>query len=159
MGSHAARLAVRLISEEPLLASINRLVHEYELKDDLDSAWAARPLGLVRDRGQTVLLLEDPGGEPLSRLIGPPLEPGKFLRLAIALSAALGRLHERGLNHKDLKPANVLVNPATDQVWLTGFGIASRLPREQQPPEPPDFIRGNASVYGAGANGSYESLC
>ena len=130
------------MSEEPLLASVHRLVHEYELKDDLDSAWAARPLGLIRDRGQTVLLLEDPGGEPLSRLIGPPLELGKFLRLAIALSAALGRLHERGLNHKDLKPANVLVNPATDQVWLTGFGIASRLPREQQSPEPPDFIPG-----------------
>ena len=82
-------LAVRLISEEPLLASINRLVHEYELKDDLDSAWAARPLGLIRDRGQTVLLLEDPGGEPLSRLIGLPLAPGKFLRLAIALSLLL----------------------------------------------------------------------
>ena len=71
-------LAVHLMSEEPLLASVNRLVHEYELKDDLDSAWATRPLGLVRDRGQTVLLLEDPGGEPLSRLIGLPLEPGKI---------------------------------------------------------------------------------
>ena len=70
------------------------------------------------------------------------MEIGRFLRLAVAMSAALGRLHESGLIHKDIKPANVLVDSATGQVWLTGFGIASRLPRERQSPEPPEFIAG-----------------
>ena len=70
------------------------------------------------------------------------MEIEKFLRLAVSLAAALGRLHERGLIHKDIKPTNILVNSATDQVWLTGFGIASRLPRERQSPEPPEFIAG-----------------
>jgi serine/threonine protein kinase len=70
------------------------------------------------------------------------MEVGTFLRLAVALSAAVGRLHERGLIHKDIKPANVLVNSATGQVWLTGFGIASRLPRERELPEPPEVIAG-----------------
>jgi serine/threonine protein kinase len=36
----------------------------------------------------------------------------------------------------------VLVHSATGQVWLTGFGIASRFPRERQSPEPPEFIAG-----------------
>src|SRR5262249_45693749 len=66
---------------------------------------------------------------------------GRFLRFAAALAAALGRLHERGLVHKDFKPANVLVN-SKDQVRLTGFGITSRLPRERQAPEPPEIIAG-----------------
>ena len=70
------------------------------------------------------------------------MEVGRFLRLAVALSAALGRLHERGLIHKDIKPANILVDVATDQIKLTGFGIASRLPRERQAPWPPEFIAG-----------------
>src|SRR3984893_8737558 len=70
------------------------------------------------------------------------METGQFLRLAVALSAALGRLHGSGLIHKDIKPANVLVDSATGRVWLTGFGIASRLPRERQSPEPPEFIAG-----------------
>jgi serine/threonine protein kinase len=70
------------------------------------------------------------------------MEVGRFLHIAVALSAALNRLHERGLIHKDIKPTNVLVNAATGQVWLTGFGIASRLPRERQPLEPPEFIAG-----------------
>jgi serine/threonine protein kinase len=41
-----------------------------------------------------------------------------------------------------VKPANVLVNSVTGQVRLIGFGIASRLRREHQPPEPPEFIAG-----------------
>jgi serine/threonine protein kinase len=44
--------------------------------------------------------------------------------------------------HKDIKPANVLVNSATGQVWLMGFGIASRLPRERQSPDSPEFLEG-----------------
>jgi serine/threonine protein kinase len=51
-------------------------------------------------------------------------------------------LHERGLIHKDIKPANVLVSSATEQVWLTGFGIASRVARERQSPKHPEFIAG-----------------
>ena len=87
-------------------------------------------------------MLEDPGGEPLARLLGQPWEITSFLRVAIGLAAALGRLHERGLIHKDVKPAHILVNAATGAVWLTGFGIASRLPRERQAPEPPEVIAG-----------------
>ena len=126
----------------PTLESINRLTHEFELKDYLDGAWALRPVELVRERGRTMLVVEYAEGEPLERLVGQPMEIGRFLRLAVALSAALGQLHGRGLIHKDIKPANVLVDPATGQVWLTGFGIASRLPRERQSPAPPEFIAG-----------------
>src|SRR5262249_51177862 len=137
-----AVLVVLPVAEHPTPGSLNRLTHEYEVKDDLEDAGAGGPLGLGRERGQTMLVLKDPGGEPLDRLIGPPMEVGRFLRLAVALSAALGRLHERGLVHKDLKPSHVLVNSASGQVWLTGFGIASRLLRERQSPDPPEFIAG-----------------
>jgi len=70
------------------------------------------------------------------------MELTQFLRLAVGLSVALGQLHGRSLIHKDIKPANVLVNCETGQVWLTGFGIASLHPRERQSPEPPEFIAG-----------------
>jgi predicted ATPase len=70
------------------------------------------------------------------------MEMGRFLRLAVGLAAALGKLHQRGLVHKDIKPSHILVDCADGQVRLTGFGIASRLPRERQAPEPPEFIAG-----------------
>jgi len=129
-------------SEHPTLESINRLIREYELKDDLAADWALRPVELVRERGRTMLVVDYVGGEPLDHLVGEPMEVGGFLRLAVALSGALSQLHGRGLIHKDIKPANVVVDSATSRVRLTGFGIASRLPRERQSPAPPEFIAG-----------------
>src|SRR6516162_8452808 len=128
-------------AEHPSRSSLDRLTHEYQLKDELDGAWAARPLELVRDAGQNTLVLEDAGGEPLTRLLGAPMEVGRFLRLAIGTTVAVGKLHQRGLVHKDIKPANTLVND-TGEVRLTGFGIASRLVRERQSPHPPETIAG-----------------
>jgi predicted ATPase/signal transduction histidine kinase len=133
-------LALRLTVESPLSASVDRLVNEYELRDHLDSAWAARPLELMRQRDRTLLLLEDPGGEPLDRHLGEPMEVPRFLQLAISIAAALRQVHQRGLVHKDLKPGHILVDG--ENVYLTGFGLASRLPRERQSPSPPEFIVG-----------------
>src|SRR5208337_3992468 len=115
---------------------------EYELRDSLDGEWAAQPLALARQHGRTALLLDYPGGEPLERLIGEPVEPGGFLRLAVGIVGSLGKAHQRGLVHKDIKPANILVNCADGRTRLTGFGIATRLPRERQAPEPPEVIAG-----------------
>ncbi|OUL95973.1 serine/threonine protein kinase, partial [Paraburkholderia hospita] len=135
-------LLVRPAGEHPLPAAFDRLVHAFGLKDELDGAWAVRPLDLVREGGRTLLVLEDPGGEPLARLLGAPMEMGEFLPLAVGIAAALGKLHQRGLVHKDLKPAHILVHCTDGQVRLTGFGLASRLPRERQAPEPPETIAG-----------------
>jgi hypothetical protein len=98
-GNRSAVLAVRPIAEHPPPAVLERLAHEYGLKDELDSAWAVRPLELVQNFGQIMLVLEDPGGEPLSRLLGEPMAVGSFLRLAISMAAGLGEVHQRGLVH------------------------------------------------------------
>jgi len=141
-GSWNSVLAVFSAAEHPTPAFLKRLAREYELKDDLENAWAARPFAFECKDGDTLLVLEDPGGQPLDRLIGPPMEVGRFLRLAIASAVTLGRLHERGLLHNDIKPTNILVNSETDQVWLLGFGIASRFPRERLSSEASEFISG-----------------
>jgi serine/threonine protein kinase len=101
------------VAEHPDPAILERLEHEYSLRDELDSDWAARPLTLVRREGRPMLILEDPGGEPLDRLLGQPLELNRFLRFAAGLPAALGKLHRQGLIHKDIKPANILVDSAS----------------------------------------------
>ena len=77
----------------------------------------------------------------LSAEQGQPLDLTRFLRTAIGLAKTLGQVHQHGLIHKDIKPANVFVDD-TGNAWLTGFGIASQLPQERQSPEAPEFIAG-----------------
>ena len=135
-------LIVLPASEQPTPATLDRLAHEYSFKNDLGGTWAVRSLELVQDRDQSILVLEDPGGELLGGMLGAPMEVGRFLRIAVGVAAALGKVHQHGLIHKDIKPANILVNTASGEVRLTGFGIASRLPQERQAPSPPEFIAG-----------------
>jgi serine/threonine protein kinase len=113
------------------LGCVSRIEHEYALKAELDGDWAVRPVTLARHNDRMTLVLEDPGGVLLDRLLGRPLEVWHFLRIAIPRTSALRQVHERGTIHKDIKPANILANEASGSVRLTGFGIASRLPRER----------------------------
>jgi PAS domain S-box-containing protein len=144
-GNPLALLAVAPAAEQPSPQCLRRLEHEYLLAAELDPAWAAQPLALTRHEGRAVLILKDPGGELLDRVLdgvpGQPLDLTRFLRVAIGLAAALGQVHSHGLIHKDIKPPNVLVD-AAGNVRLTGFGIASRLPQESQAPAPPEVIAG-----------------
>jgi PAS domain S-box-containing protein len=142
-GSRSPVLVILPLAAHPSPSSLDRLTHEHGLKEELDRAWAMRPLEIVRDARRTMLVLEDVGGfEPLDRLLAAPMEVESFLRLAIGIAGAVGKVHESGLVHKDIKPFNILLNRATGEVKLTGFGIASRLPREHQAPNPPETIAG-----------------
>ena len=144
-GNRSPVLVVAPTAEHPSPESLRRLEHEYSLASEIDPEWAAKPLALTRHEGRTILVLKDPGGEPLDRILerrhGQPFDLKRAQRIAIGLTTALGQVHRRGLIHKDIKPESVLVDD-TDRVWLTGFGIASRLPRERQVPAPPETISG-----------------
>jgi PAS domain S-box-containing protein len=135
-------LALLPTSSPATPTSLARLAHQYELKDELDGTWALRPISLEWERGQPILVFEDPGGEALERFLGAPMETGRFLHLAVGVAAALDKTHQRGIVHKDVRPANVFVSGARAEVRLTGFGVASRLLRERQSPEPPESIAG-----------------
>jgi len=141
-GKRITALMAVLATEHSTPLTFDRLAHEYALRDELDSAWAVRPLEIVREDGRILLVFEDPGGEPLDGLLGAPMELRQFLRLAISIATALGGLHQRGLIHKDLKPDHMLVNCDDGAVRFTGFGIATRLPRERQALTPPEIIAG-----------------
>src|SRR3954452_24364346 len=144
-GNPSPLLVLAPAAEQPLPQSLRRLEHEYSLAAELEPAWAARPLALTRHEGRTMLVLADPGGDPLDHVLEKesrqPLEVTRVLSIAINLAEALGHAHQRGLIHKDIKPENVLVDNAS-QVWITGFGIASRLPRDRHNPVPPEMISG-----------------
>ena len=83
-GNPSPVLVVALTVEHPSPESFRRLEHEYSLAAEIDSEWTAKPLALTRHEGRTILVLRDPGGEPLDQILhlcqGQPLD----LRRALA---------------------------------------------------------------------------
>jgi predicted ATPase/signal transduction histidine kinase/tRNA A-37 threonylcarbamoyl transferase component Bud32 len=142
----ADRLSVILKVLDPkrcLPKDLDRQRNEYEIARSLGIPTAARPLALETYRGMPALIIEDFGGQPLDGLLGVRIPVERFLPLAIRIAGAVADVHRQGVVHKDLKPENILVNPVTGEVRLTDFGLASRLPREQQAAWPPHLIEGS----------------
>src|SRR5712691_8690116 len=100
-GNPSPVLVIELSAEQPTPLSLRRLEHEYSLAAELDSAWAVRPLALTRHEGRTILVLKDPGGEPLDRVLerdqAQPLDLTRVLRIAIGLATTTRPSPRRGL--------------------------------------------------------------
>ncbi len=83
----------------------------------------------VEENGRLYLVLEYCPGETLARRLarGAPLTPGQSLHLIRQLLGALAAIHSRDIVHRDIKTANIILQPQTDGpplVKLTDFGIA-----------------------------------
>ncbi|WP_437739289.1 AAA family ATPase [Sorangium sp. So ce1504] len=119
-----------------------RLRHEYEIARALESTAIVKPYALEMLGDQPALVLEDFGGVSLDRLLEGPMPIERFFPLAVRLVEALAEVHRHGVVHKDIKPQNLLLNPATGEVKITDLGIASRIPRELQHLEHVGLIEG-----------------
>jgi len=118
---------------QPTVATLTQMERSFALRCELDPTWALCPRELQRQDGRPALVFDDPGGEILARHLGKPWQISEFLKLAINLVLAVRRLHERGLVHKNIKPGHILAEASSGAVWLTGFGMASRVARHGAP--------------------------
>jgi serine/threonine-protein kinase len=75
-------------------------------------------------RGYLVMALAR-GGSLARRLDAGPLDPAEARAVLGPVADALDAAHAAGLVHRDVTPANVLLDP--DGPWLADFGIARRL--------------------------------
>ncbi len=74
------------------------------------------------------------------------------------MTTALGHFHARELIHRDLRPANVLVDPTTGDAWLTGFGVAMRLPGDGPASGSVEGGGGNVALYVARTDAKDQSF-
>jgi hypothetical protein len=88
-GTRSVVLVVAPAAEHPAPTFLEPLPHEYGLKEELEAAWAVRPLELVRERGTMLLVLED-RWRAARRGRGRAHGDG-HLRLASGIAATLGK--------------------------------------------------------------------
>ncbi|NES64123.1 MAG: serine/threonine-protein kinase PknK, partial [Okeania sp. SIO2D1] len=123
----------KLRKEYPNFNELLQFRNQYFLNKNLDFPGIVRPLALEKDGLGYVLVMEDVGGVSLSQYISVrPFSIEEFLQFAVAISKILEQLYRNRVIHKDIKPANILINPETQEIYLIDFSISSLLPRETQ---------------------------
>jgi serine/threonine-protein kinase len=81
---------------------------------------------VVESVGLPFLVMEYVPGRTLQERVdsaGPP-ELAEILRIGSQTAAGLAAAHEQGLIHRDVKPANILLENGVERVRLTDFGLA-----------------------------------
>jgi PAS domain S-box-containing protein len=121
---------------------LERLRNELDVAGALDEPSVLRPLTIASHEGMPALVSEGFAGVPLERLLGAPMDVGRFLGLACSIVGALEQIHRAGLVHKDVTPRNIFVKPGTDEIRLYGFGLTSRIPRQAPVGQPAELIEG-----------------
>jgi len=109
--------------------AIARYQHEFSINQSLTSPYVCRALAL--DERGVEILFEDPGGESLHSVIAQrELSFDERMGIAADLTRALQSVHDEGVIHRDLNPANILVLDDPLRVCLIDFGLATLIPRE-----------------------------
>ncbi|MDR7049432.1 PAS domain S-box-containing protein [Duganella sp. 3397] len=103
--------------------AVHYLNNEYALRERLSPAWARPPQGIAWRHGAMALLYPDHGDVPATQ-IDVAGDVDAFLVLALQICGAVRAMHDAGLLHRNLKPANILIDPAGG-CRLGGFGLAS----------------------------------
>jgi TolB-like protein/Flp pilus assembly protein TadD len=106
-----------------------RLVKEAQLAASLNHAAVCTIYDVGDSDGRVYVAMELIAGRRLSDVIpkgGLPLD--EVLRYALDIADALAHAHDRGIVHRDLKGANVLVTPE-GHAKVLDFGLAMRLPK------------------------------
>ncbi|NJN65716.1 MAG: AAA family ATPase [Chloroflexaceae bacterium] len=116
---------------------------EYEVTRSLNLPGIPLVYGLETDRDRWLMVLEDFGGESLTRLgLAGRLRLPAFLSLATEITEILGQIHQRHTMHKDLNPSNIVFNPTTNRVKIIDFGISTVLSREKPTFRNPHVLEG-----------------
>ena len=141
----------------PNFSELVQFRNQYTIAKNLNLASIVKPLSLEAYGNSYALIMEDFGGVSLSTYLkGDRQQPAdtdenqpdrslplaEFFNLALQLADILHYLSQNRVIHKDIKPANILINPDSKQVKIIDFSIASLLPRETQEIHNPNILEG-----------------
>jgi len=127
----------------PSFSELVQFRNQYAITKNLPIAGIVQPLSLEPIGSSYVLVMEDDQGISLSKYIQHhTLELGEILVIAIQLADILHDLSQHRIVHKDIKPANILIQPESKRIKLFDFSIASLLPKETQEIQSPDVLEG-----------------
>ena len=132
-----------LRQEYPTPTQLTRYKQEYQIARNLNLQGVIKAYGLESCQNTLVIVFEDFGGESLKILAErKSFSLKSFLKIAIAITKALGKIHTANIIHKDLNPSNIVYNPQTQQLKIIDFGISTQLSQENPTFKNPKLLEG-----------------
>ncbi|BAY10167.1 ATP-binding sensor histidine kinase [Calothrix sp. NIES-2098] len=132
-----------LTSEYPSFNELLQFRHQYTIGKNINIAGIIHPLSLETYGNGYILVMADKGEISLREYIKTSnISLLEVLNIAIQLAEIIHNLHENRIIHKDIKPANILINPESKQIQIIDFSIASLLPKETQEIKNPNVLEG-----------------
>ena len=122
-------VAVKFIANAQMASDASRrlFLREARAAAALDHPFICTVHDVLEHRGQPVIVMEHVEGETLQALISRgPLPPEQIGRYAREIAEALGAAHARGIVHRDIKTANIMLTPS-GHVKVMDFGLAVNL--------------------------------
>lgn len=137
-GSHSlVYRATRIADDMPVMLKVLRDEYpaphllecyrqEYQLIHRLNLPGVVKVHALEPYQHSLILVLEDFGGQALQHWIrSKHFQLDEALQLAIHITDCLAQLHNSGIIHRDLNPANIVYNPGNQEVKIIDFGVAT----------------------------------
>ncbi len=126
-------VALKIVAPE--LAADNafrtRFLRECQLAAAIEHPHAVPVLRVGEEEGQLFIAMRLIRGADLAAVIRTEgrLAPPRIVRIIEHVAEALDAAHEQGLVHRDVKPANILVEPRarTEYAYLADFGLTKNV--------------------------------
>ncbi|MEH2125790.1 trifunctional serine/threonine-protein kinase/ATP-binding protein/sensor histidine kinase [Nostoc sp.] len=145
-------VVIKLLRREyPTFYELVRFRNQYTIAKNLDIDGIIKTYSLENYQNSYALVMEDLGGISLQEEMARWGDGGMggtadgletFFHIALQIVSILDGLYHNRVIHKDIKPANILINPATKDIRLIDFSIASLLSRETQTLTNPNILEG-----------------
>ncbi|MCY1059488.1 AAA family ATPase [Nannocystis sp. SCPEA4] len=129
-----ARVILKIARGGPLApVTQGALRQEFAVLRSLDLPGVIKAHALEAIGDELALVLEDGGGRSLDVLFhAGALDLGTVLAIGVEVAGILDLLHRYPLLHRDIKPHNIVYDPATRQVTLIDFTLAVTAGEEPQ---------------------------
>lgn len=126
-------VVIKILKDEyPSAELLARFKREYELLNSLQEDGTVAAYGIEPYRNGLVITMEEFGSSSLKQLLAEHrLSMDEFLKIALAITETLEKIHSHQIVHKDINPANILWDAKGQQIKIIDFGISSTLPREE----------------------------
>ncbi len=141
--SDGVQVVLKVRKEFVAEESETSLIHEYEIGETLTGEYSVNYLALEQMDQKSMLVLQDDEMNSLESVLPQTgFDIAVFLTLALEIVSAIEEIHAQKIIHRDINPANLIVNSNLDRVMLIDFGLATKISEEMVGFEPPAELRG-----------------